>query len=237
MDSSRKAAGRRRTDRLVALFAVLAVSVGAWVVTSGDGPHDGLPGPRARSGPAAGPLAAHRRLADDLAHSRGRRTPGPLRASAPLRLRIPALRIDAPVGSGGPAHPRVLSLHEAGPTPGERGSALVLGRTGTAALPGSFHRLAALRPGNRVHVVREDGSTATFTVEWVGGGTARAGGTSAWSRTGPERARLRARGGTGAGRGEGRARGPRLRLFGCAGAPPACRVAVKVVARLTHVSR
>ncbi|MFJ6940348.1 sortase domain-bontaining protein [Streptomyces sp. NPDC101132] len=236
MDSSRRAAGRRRTDRLVALFAVLAVCAGAWVVTSGDGPRDSPHGHFAESRPADGPLAAHRRLADDLAHPRGsRRAPGALWASAPLRLRIPALRIDAAVGSAGPAHRRGLSWDDAGPTPGERGSALILGHTGTAALPGSFHRLAALRPGDRVHAVRADGSTATFTVEWVGG-AARAVGTAVRSRTGPERARLRARGGTGAGRGEGRAQGPRLRLFGCAGAPPACRVAVTVVARLTHVS-
>ncbi|WP_257879591.1 class F sortase [Kocuria flava] len=105
--------------------------------------------------------------------------PAVLAPSRPLAVRLPSvgtasellhlgLRADGslevpPTGSGAPA-----SWYTGSPTPGERGPAVLLGHVNAdGGGPGVFAGLRRLAPGDRVEVVREDGSTAVFAV--VGG--------------------------------------------------------------------
>ncbi|MHA7263626.1 class F sortase [Arthrobacter sp. TMN-37] len=103
--------------------------------------------------------------------------PAVLAASPPVSLSIPAtgtttpllrlgLRPDRslevpPDGPGAPA-----SWYTESPTPGERGPAVLLGHVNaTDGGKGVFADLRALVAGDRVSVVREDGSTAEFEVQ------------------------------------------------------------------------
>lgn len=56
---------------------------------------------------------------------------------------------------------------ELGPAPGQPGASVVLGHVDSAAGPAVFHRLAELRPGDRLQVRLDDGSVAGFAVRRV----------------------------------------------------------------------
>ncbi|MCC9205533.1 class F sortase [Arthrobacter sp. zg-Y769] len=96
--------------------------------------------------------------------------------SAPATLRIPSIgatsklirlgldddgALQVPPGKpGAPA-----GWYEHSPTPGETGPAVLLGHVNAeGGGPGIFAGLRRLSPGDRIEVVREDGSTAVFTV-------------------------------------------------------------------------
>ncbi|MFJ5802617.1 sortase domain-containing protein [Streptomyces decoyicus] len=67
--------------------------------------------------------------------------------------------------------PSPVGWYAAGPQPGEAGAALLVGRAGSVRDPrvqGTVvHRLAGIKPGERLDIQRSDGSTARFTVEDV----------------------------------------------------------------------
>ncbi|WP_329176730.1 class F sortase [Streptomyces decoyicus] len=67
--------------------------------------------------------------------------------------------------------PAPVGWYAAGPQPGEAGAALLVGRAGTGRDPrvqgAVVHRLAGIKPGERLDIQRSDGSTARFTVEDV----------------------------------------------------------------------
>ncbi|WP_104116434.1 class F sortase [Arthrobacter sp. B1805] len=103
--------------------------------------------------------------------------PAVLPASAPVSLTIPSsgarsellstgLRDNGslevpPDGPGAPA-----SWYNQSPTPGERGPAVLLGHVNaTDGGPGIFADLRKLKAGDTIEVLREDGSTATFTFD------------------------------------------------------------------------
>lgn len=97
----------------------------------------------------------------------------PLGRSEPTRIRIPAVRLDAPVtGLGLDAAGHVQSPPETdrnlagwyrgGAAPGERGTAILAGHVDLADGPAVFYRLGALRRGDRVEVVRADGASAVY---------------------------------------------------------------------------
>ncbi|MEU0737986.1 class F sortase [Streptomyces sp. NPDC006134] len=98
--------------------------------------------------------------------------------SPPDRIRIPAIRVDAPLTGLGltrtgslevpPAGKKNLAgWYEAGTTPGETGTAIVAGHVDNADGPAVFYRLGALRKGSRIEVDRRDGGVAVFTVDAV----------------------------------------------------------------------
>ncbi|MEU7033232.1 class F sortase [Streptomyces sp. NPDC046237] len=104
--------------------------------------------------------------------------PGPLPASRPTRVRVPAVRIDAPVTPVGldaegwidtpPADETGLAGWFTGAvTPGEKGTAVVVGHVDTPDGPSVFYELGALSKGQRVEVARQDGRTAVFSVYGV----------------------------------------------------------------------
>ncbi|MFF2571656.1 class F sortase [Streptomyces sp. NPDC058084] len=109
---------------------------------------------------------------------RAQPAPGPLGRSRPTTLAIPAITIEAPVlgldldKSGQLAtppvdNPQVVGWYASGVTPGERGTAVVVGHRDTRTGPAIFLNLNSLSPGNTVRVARADGRVAVFTVDRV----------------------------------------------------------------------
>ncbi|MET8824744.1 class F sortase [Streptomyces sp. NPDC004610] len=98
--------------------------------------------------------------------------------SPPDRIRVPGIRVDAPLMGLGltpggsldvpPAADKNLAgWYEAGTTPGETGTAIVAGHVDNRQGPAVFYRLGALQRGGRIEVDRRDGSVAEFTVDAV----------------------------------------------------------------------
>lgn len=96
------------------------------------------------------------------------------RSSPPARIRIPAIGVDASVTDLGlasdgtiqvPSDPSQAGWYKLGPVPGDTGPAVVLGHLDSARGAAVFARLATLRPGDQVMVVRADGSQAKFQVD------------------------------------------------------------------------
>ncbi|MFF0292733.1 class F sortase [Kitasatospora sp. NPDC004614] len=95
--------------------------------------------------------------------------------SPPVRLVIPRIGVDAPVDGVGlnadgtvevpPLdRPEQVGWYRNGPAPGRIGPAVLLGHYDTRKGPAVFHRLPGLRPGDRIDVRREDGSTVSYQV-------------------------------------------------------------------------
>lgn len=161
----------------IAAATALALCCGAWLLHNGTGTHAPPQPSAAQAGEAGEPGAADRRgpRADPGA---ARTAAAALPPSPPDRIRIPAIRVDAPLmglrltrtGSLGvpPAERANLAgWYEAGTMPGETGTAIVAGHVDNADGPAVFYRLGALKKGSTIEVGRRDGSTAVFSVHAV----------------------------------------------------------------------
>jgi hypothetical protein len=166
---------------------VIAVCVGIWLVqngmepvapplpsaaeafTPGSGP-DARSGPGSRSGSDPGPGPTPGRRTEAAA--------APMRPSAPVRLRIPGIQVDAPVmrlglGPGNsldvppPGNSDIAGWYKDGTPPGAKGTAIITGHVDNARGPAVFYALGTLRKGHRVEVTRRDGRTAVFAVDAV----------------------------------------------------------------------
>jgi sortase (surface protein transpeptidase) len=95
---------------------------------------------------------------------------------APVRLRIPALSVDAAVEPAGvdprtgemavPGDPTTVGWYRFGPSPGQAGSAVLAGHVDVQGnRPGTFLRLGTLQPGDRIEVFYDDGGSQHFSVE------------------------------------------------------------------------
>ncbi|MFD6285495.1 class F sortase [Streptomyces sp. NPDC060205] len=104
--------------------------------------------------------------------------PHTLARSKPTSLNIPYLRLRAPVIGLGldrrqqlttpPVDkPRLAGWYEGGPSPGEKGTAVVVGHLDTRTGPAVFAGLSTLKPGLLVEALRADGRTAVYTVDAV----------------------------------------------------------------------
>ncbi|MEU3063504.1 class F sortase [Streptomyces subrutilus] len=102
----------------------------------------------------------------------------PLPGASPQRLDVPSMGIQAPVISRGLdddgaiepppyASPGTVGWWGAGTQPGSAGTALMVGHVDTKAKPAVFFGLGSAQPGEKVRVVRADGSVAEFTIEDV----------------------------------------------------------------------
>ncbi|MFC5749229.1 class F sortase [Actinomadura rugatobispora] len=100
----------------------------------------------------------------------------PLPESPPTKITIPAIKVSAPVDRLGLrpdgrieepplSRPGLTGWYKEGPTPGEVGPSVVLGHVDANGKAAVFARLKDLKPGDRIQVTRQDGSTATFAVE------------------------------------------------------------------------
>ncbi|MFC4907099.1 class F sortase [Actinomadura gamaensis] len=155
--------GRGGTRTLLAVLTTAALVVGA-VLVGYALVHRHAPGggPGGASGGATSPRPA-----------------APLTRSAPVRLLVPAIGVDAPVLALGlnpdgtvqePSlgQPHLTSWYDLGSAPGEKGPATFFGHIDTRASgPAVFYRLARLRPGDEVRVPRRDGITAVFQITSV----------------------------------------------------------------------
>src|SRR3954452_4078792 len=99
----------------------------------------------------------------------------PLPYALPDRVRIPTIRVDAPVLPVGldsdgwvaappPEDPNLAGWFTGGVSPGEKGTAVVVGHVDNKQGPAGFYDLGALKKGNRVEVARKDGRTAVFEI-------------------------------------------------------------------------
>ncbi|MFF9085290.1 class F sortase [Streptomyces sp. NPDC014991] len=157
---------RRRArlgDTAIAAVTVVALGSGVWLLDGGTGSHT-PPQPTAAEGR---PDPRGERLGASA-----------LAPSPPVRIRIPAIRVDAPLTglaltrSGSLEAPpagrkNLAGWYEAGTVPGETGTAVVAGHVDNADGPAVFYDLGALKRGAAVEVDRRDGSVAVFTVDAV----------------------------------------------------------------------
>ncbi|GHD92418.1 class F sortase [Streptomyces naganishii] len=154
---------RRIGNTAIATVTVVALCSGAWLLHGGAGTH-APPQPAAAEGL---PDPGEEQL-----------TAPALPPSPPTRIRIPSIRVNAPLTGLGltrsgsldvpPAGDKNLAgWYEAGTTPGERGTAVVAGHVDNAEGPAVFYDLGALKKGAAIEVDRRDGSVALFTVDAV----------------------------------------------------------------------
>lgn len=99
-----------------------------------------------------------------------------LKRSQPLRVRIPAIGVNAPVmevgldSSGTVQVPpldnhNLLGWYKYGPTPGQRGASVILGHVDSVTGASVFFDLKNLHKGDTVYVTLADGKTAAFVVD------------------------------------------------------------------------
>ena len=98
--------------------------------------------------------------------------------STPVRISIPSLGVRASTVEVGKAADGSIGTPESdpmkdtgwykfGPTPGEPGTAIIVGHVDTASKPAVFSKLRDIRRGKLIEVRREDRRTATFLVDSV----------------------------------------------------------------------
>ncbi|MEV7117416.1 class F sortase [Kitasatospora griseola] len=98
--------------------------------------------------------------------------------SAPRRLRIPSISVDATFTELGldvrgeletppSEQANLVGWYRDGAAPGADGTAVVVGHADDRHGPGVLYRLGLLRPGLAIAVTRADRRTATFTVDEV----------------------------------------------------------------------
>ncbi len=125
--------------------------------------------------PMAPPAPSHDALAGPIDASAD--VPA-LPRSQPVRLAIPALSVDAPlatvgrtgsgaIGAPGADNATSAAWYDAGFSPGELGSAIIVGHVNTLEGPGVFYGASTLRPRDMIDVERADGVVATFTVDAI----------------------------------------------------------------------
>jgi LPXTG-site transpeptidase (sortase) family protein len=94
--------------------------------------------------------------------------------STPVRLVIPAIKVDATIESRGldssrnldtPRDYRNVAWYNLGPRPGQAGNAIINGHVNWWTGDAVFTHLSRLRAGDTIRVFRADGSTVVFKVE------------------------------------------------------------------------
>ncbi|TDD24684.1 class F sortase [Kribbella turkmenica] len=109
--------------------------------------------------------------------AKNRALPLALDRSEPVRIDIPRIKAssaleDLELDDAGvmtvPVDPDKAGWFTPSPTPGVIGSSVIAGHVTWNRRPVVFFRLGELRRGDRIDVAREDGTTATFTVDRIG---------------------------------------------------------------------
>ncbi|WP_084964796.1 class F sortase [Thermoactinospora rubra] len=147
----------------------VAFELPAEVGPGGKGP-DGMPVPLTPARLDAPPPAPATKVAAPFKPSRGK--------AKPTRIRIPKIKVNAPVGSvsvdekgnlGVPSlsKPNLTGWYRFSPVPGEAGPAIINGHVNTRKGAAVFNRLAELAKGDQIYVYRSDGKIARFTVSGI----------------------------------------------------------------------
>ncbi|WP_329611477.1 class F sortase [Kitasatospora herbaricolor] len=177
-DAGNQEPGRRARARLTAAAVALALALGIWLVHDGGGAR-GPPAPA--PAPAPGPDttgAPAGTSAPGAGAQPGKPPPAPLPPSVPTGVRIPSIKVTAPLlgldldGAGHLETPTLSAPGQAGwyrngASPGAPGNAIVAGHADTRSGPAVFYRLGLLRPGDTVEITRQDRRTAVFTIDAV----------------------------------------------------------------------
>jgi sortase (surface protein transpeptidase) len=165
--------GRRRRAAAAAAAAGLALLAGC----SGSGAAE--PEPGSAGSPRASVRGASwqrpQQPASGLDAVRGFRSVRGYRATpVPVRVEIPRIGVSSSLvllgrePDGTVQVPRPwdrAGWYAHGPRPGDPGSAVILGHVDSKSGPAVFYRLRELRPGDRIQVLRADGSRLWFVVE------------------------------------------------------------------------
>lgn len=182
--------GSRRGIFIAAAATALFTIVGLTLVVLGIDASDGPEGPTAEdsSMAAAASDGPGRPAAGAPSLPRAARSNEPaignpaafgtfLPGSPPVGLEIPSINVratdivDLGLQDDGsievPNDPSAPGWFTPGPTPGQLGPAVIAGHVDSTTGPAVFYHLGQLRPGAAVHVTREDGSIATFSVDRV----------------------------------------------------------------------
>ncbi|MEU4347570.1 class F sortase [Streptomyces sp. NPDC023838] len=172
-------AARRRNGWLLCV----AACVGVWLLRQGTETAEPPQPTRAEaftgvpsSAPAGGTGSPHARVGE--ARTGGALAGAALPPSEPVRIRIPAIRVDAPVMRLGLAPDGSLNVpppgrggsagwYKDGTAPGADGTAVMAGHVDDARGPAVFYALGALKKGSHIEVARADRRTAVFTVDAV----------------------------------------------------------------------
>ena len=102
----------------------------------------------------------------------------PLAFSRPVQIEIPKLDVNAPVMRLGLAANHTVAVpplgnhnlagwYDGSVTPGQKGTAVILGHVDSFTGISVFFYIKTLRRGNQIKVMRANGSTAIFTVDGV----------------------------------------------------------------------
>ena len=104
------------------------------------------------------------------------RSASPPPAARPVSLTIPLIGVKTQLVKLGltadgalqvPSSTTVAGWYTGAPRPGDIGSAVIVGHVDSLTGPGVFYRLSELRSGNRIFVLRADGTTVAFRVTAV----------------------------------------------------------------------
>ena len=126
-------------------------------------------------------------------------TPPPVILAAPTRLQIPSLALDTAVealgvdSTGAMDTPRNLwdvGWFQPGPSPGERGDAVIDGHVGLPGYPLIFSTLARISTGADLIVVHADGTRSHFTVTGISSWPADSHPAGLFATDGPARLTL-----------------------------------------------
>lgn len=103
-----------------------------------------------------------------------RRPPTPVEPNLPVRMRIPSIKVNAPIRSVGLLPDKTLAVpnyvyqvgwYDKSARPGEPGTILMDGHYGVSGAWGVFSRLKEVGKGAEIELSRGDGQTVTYIVE------------------------------------------------------------------------
>ncbi|MFD7613277.1 class F sortase [Streptomyces sp. NPDC059828] len=150
---------------------LVVVPIGIWLLIRGlIGESAPQPPSDQSAGGGSGPNAAQRASIHRAVHA--------LPRSAPVRVRIPAIHVDAPMTKLAldkkgalqlppPGKSNLAGWYVHGPAPGEAGAAIVAGHVDTPSGRAVFYSLGALRKKNTIEITRQDRRTAVFSIDAV----------------------------------------------------------------------
>lgn len=156
--------GEKQKKRAPWGVMALVLLTGLALIRNGSGEFDvGPPQPASAAAADAAPDAA------------GRGAPAPLAFSPAERVRIKGIQVDAPIMPVGldtdgwvdappPEDPNLAGWFTGAVSPGEKGTAVVVGHVDNQQGPAVFYGLGSLKKGNHVEVRRKDKKTAIFQI-------------------------------------------------------------------------